>query len=837
MKTWRSLFISHIVAAVVFAGMLAPLRAQQAGAEPPAGNDGEASAASAPGPGEVSWPRVIHAGSTALAVYQPQIDAWDGFLLRGRMAVGATSGNPPQTRYGIVAVEANTLTDKGRRLVTIDRARIVKSDFPSATASEARAWEAAIKRGLEGKSRTIALDRLEASLGVVQAQQPQAEKPLRNTPPRFIFSAVPAILVSIDGAPVYRGVKDTGLERVINTRPLLLHDKQGRHYLKIFDGWMTAPSLGAPWSMLPAPSAELKQAFKQASDAHLIDPLTGQTSPDSAAPSLKSKVPTIHVATAPTELIVTDGAPRYVPIADTRLLYVENTTGNVFKDAADNKTYVLVAGRWFRAPQEQGPWEYAPANTLPPDFAKIPDDSAKENVKASIAGTPQAREAAIAAAVPQTAAVKIADAKFTPPRFDGDPVFKAISGTSLRYVENTSTSIIEVSGSAYYTYYAIQNGVWFTARSIWGPWSVATSVPAVIYSIPPESPLYYMTFVRIYSVSDGVVYVGYTPGYQGTVVDPATGTVVYGTGYVYTPWVGSVWYGVPVTYGYAASVAYTPWTGWAVAFGLGWAWGAATTAVGWGWGAYPYWGAWSYPAWGRAYGPHGGAVGWGPRGWAGYTGNIYSQWGNRATVSRASRGYDAWTGNAWASRVGSSYNSRTGVASAGQRGAVRNVYSGEFAAGSRGVAQGPRGTVAAGERAVVGNAATGRAAISEHGTIANPNTGRAVSGGRGVAVNRATGEATGYARATGQSGGTVARAGDNVYAGRDGNVYRNTGSGWERHTQSGWSSTSGQGKAYLDSERSARQAGDMRAQNLNRSSTNMRGSFGGARMGGGGRRR
>jgi len=37
-------------------------------------------------------------------------------------------------------------------------------------------------------------------------------------------------------------------------------------------------------------------------------------------------------------------------------------------------------------------------------------------------------------------------------------------------------------------------------------------------------------------------------GYYGTVVAPG-GVVVYGTGYPYVPWVGTVWYGPPVTYG------------------------------------------------------------------------------------------------------------------------------------------------------------------------------------------------------------------------------------------------------------------------------------------------
>ncbi len=323
--------------------------------------------------------------------------------------------------------------------------------------------------------------------------------------------------------------------------------------------------------------------------------------------------------------------------------------------------------------------------------------------------------------------------------------------------------------------------MWFTAASVQGPWTVALTVPAEIYRIPPGSPLYYVTFVRIYGYGTGVVYVGYTPGYAGTYVDPATGVVVHGTGYVYDPWTGAVWYGAPVTYGYGAAIAYTPWTGWYVGYGYGWYWGPYSYWMGWGWGCYPYWGVWGWPAYGAYFNAYGGVTYWGPGGWAGYSGNIYSQWGNRATVSRVAGGYNAWTGNAWATQVGRSYNSRTGVSSAGQRSAVANVYTGNFAAGGRGVATGPQGNVAVGRGGVAGNVYSGDA----------------VAAGRGAVYNKDTGEWTRVGGVAGQDGGKAVRVGDDVYAGKDGNVYRRTeGGGWEQHTPGGgWQPAQGGGDA------------------------------------------
>ena len=72
---------------------------------------------------------------------------------------------------------------------------------------------------------------------------------------------------------------------------------------------------------------------------------------------------------------------------------------------------------------------------------------------------------------------------------------------------NSSEPMIQVTPNAYY---AVTAGVWFTAPQLTGPWTVATSVPEAIYTIPPSSPLYYVTYVRIYEATPNYVYVGYT---------------------------------------------------------------------------------------------------------------------------------------------------------------------------------------------------------------------------------------------------------------------------------------------------------------------------------------
>lgn len=822
----RTVFISIALAALASDGThVAGQGAQPTGARATASPTTPAPAAAPPVTAltDTGWPREIRSGQTTLTVYQPQLDEWDGFHLSGRSAVAAREGSAQTPVYGIVRFTSQTHVDKETRLVNLEKFTITHVNFPQ-QGDKSKGWVSIIE-GRAARLAPIALDRLEAAKSLADAERRGDAVPFRNDPPRIIVSPTAAMLVPIDGEAVYRPVAGTSLTRVINTRPLLLRDTAGAHYLKIFDGWMRADSLTAEWVVITNVPAECDTALKTAISEKTADLLVGGDPDDAASrPSLKKQVPRIYVETKPTELLVTDGAPKYVPIEGTELVYAENTTGNLFIDTASQRAFVLFSGRWFSGPSSlQGPWEFVPGGKLPASFAAIPDASAKENVKASIPGTPQAEEAVVANSIPQTAKVKRSGASFAP-TYDGAPKLDAIAGTDLRYVVNASLPIIALAGAT--EYFGVQNGVWFVSNSLQGPWLVATKVPEVIYSIPPSSSMHYVTYVRVYDYTPEYVVVGYTPGYYGTYV--SSGTVVYGTGYPYTPWIGSVWYGPPVTYGFGVNVCYTPWGGWAMGFGFGWAWGATTVAVGWGWGPYPWWGPAAYPwgvaypwvyspVYGAAWGVRGGAV-WGPGYWSGTTGNVYSRWGAATAVTRTSGGYNAWTGNRWASQSGMAYNSRTGTLAAGQRAAVGNAYTGNYAAGRAGTAVNARtGVTATGGSVTAGNVYTGRQATAGRATVTG-------TGGQSTTVSGIRGEQ-----------GGVARVGDDVYAGRDGNVYRRGADGnWQQSVGGArWEGSSGINTQRLDAERRSRAAGESRYGNYR--SGGFR-SAGGMRAGGGRRR-
>jgi uncharacterized protein (TIGR03000 family) len=575
--------------------------------------------------GDPGWPRKITSDANTLTVYQPQAEKWEGNLLTARAAVSVETRASPQPTYGVVWFTARTEVDRESRQVTLDEFKIPKVNFPSAP-DKADQFLAILQTLLPAGSRIISLDRLQANLAITQAESRVRILDLKNPVPRILFSTTPAVLVLVDGKPALRQVPGSRLLRVVNTRALILLDETtGRYYLHAVDRWMQAASVDGPWTVAEAPPASVDSVLKQVGDDTQVDLL------DDPAPQIKDaledgQMPTVYVSTEPAELLETQGEPDFAPIDGTRLLWAKNTDDDIVMDTRTNSYYVLLSGRWFRSKSlKEGPWEFVAGNKLPDDFAKIPENHPRGDVLASVSGTSQANESVIANQIPQTATVKRSETTLST-TFDGDPQFEPIEETSLQYAVNSPTPVIQVSPDRFY---AVENGVWFAATSPNGPWAVAASVPSIIYTIPPSSPVYYATYVQVYNASPEYVYVGYTPGYFGTCL-ASWRAVIYGTGWRYRPWIGRVWYGRPWSYGYGAGINWSAAGGWSYGFhaalGRPW-WGP----VGWnsGWG-----GVWRQ-GWGR---------GWGGR----YAGmhassihvnnfNVYNRWRTNSIVNTRSR--------------------------------------------------------------------------------------------------------------------------------------------------------------------------------------------------------
>src|SRR2546425_7279838 len=109
--------------------------------------------------------------------------------------------------------------------------------------------------------KTTALDRLGAEYAISEAVKKARAVPVKTDPPRIIYSATPALLVLVDGPPVFRPVPGSSVERVINTRALIL--RLGEHvYLYASDHWYESDSIDDIWNVATNPPAELESVRK-----------------------------------------------------------------------------------------------------------------------------------------------------------------------------------------------------------------------------------------------------------------------------------------------------------------------------------------------------------------------------------------------------------------------------------------------------------------------------------------------------------------------------------------------------------------------------------------------
>jgi hypothetical protein len=100
--------------------------------------------------------------------------------------------------------------------------------------------------------------------------------------------------------------------------------------------------------------------------------------------------------------------------------------------------------------------------------------------------------------IPQFARVNKKELTAPDVAYQGEPQYEAIQGTRLQRAANTDKEIIKVGD----TYYMCYQGVWFMANTAKGPWTIATSVPEDIYTIPPSSPAHSVTYVTVQEDDD-----------------------------------------------------------------------------------------------------------------------------------------------------------------------------------------------------------------------------------------------------------------------------------------------------------------------------------------------
>lgn len=517
----------------------------------------------------------VAAGGGTIVLSEPQVRSWPEYRqMTGIAAVGVTLPGAAAPVFGTLSFASLASADVPAGMVSLVNPKLVATSWPGASPADVASLDAFLKANLRLQGKPL------LPLAMVLASLPPAARPhtipLRTNPPVIYVSQKPAVLVVFDGKPSFAPIEGTALTYALNTNWEIVHDPAaGLYYVHARSGWYASPGAAGPFTPTVAPAS------------FAAIPATGRLSYIRTA--LKAPkpagtvVPHVIVSTVPSALIDIAGQPQFGSIPGTQLRYVSNTNSDLFFSRDTTIWYVLLSGRWFSAANLNGPWTFASAH-LPADFKKIPEDSPRGRVLVSVPGTTQAFYAAAAAQVPHVVPVDPASATLSVTYRSGAPQFAPIATTPLHYAVNTATDVIKVDDAHYF---ALDHGVWFLASSPLGPWSAASYVPSVIYTIPESSPLYNVTFVHVYDAQGNVstapyptappapkatyhnlpaaelsngdrlaFYNGANAGYLGSYA-PGWGGYAYGTGY-YAPGYtgGQFWVSNPPTYGNFSDTTY-----------------------------------------------------------------------------------------------------------------------------------------------------------------------------------------------------------------------------------------------------------------------------------------
>ena len=742
------------------------------------------------------WPRKLVKPGGVVIAYQPQVDDWQNFTdIKWRQAFQMTPTGGKEV-VGAAAFEGTTEVNNDTHTVFMFNIRVVNTYFPSQDPATSAKLDQLLRTFIP-LTFTSSLERL-----VAYVPKPQSVKTvtLKNDPPWIFVSYSPAILLGVDGEPVLSDIPKTNLKFVVNTIWPLFFDKSSSQYLLLVGNiWLRAADLHGPW----ARTTNLSKEFSKLPNSGKFADVLKAVPPPAVANAI---VPQVFYSTVPAEVILFDGQPTYTQIPGTQLVYANNTDNPVFVYSPTQTYYYLAAGRWFSAANLAGPWTFASLN-LPPDFAQIPLSSPASAILASVPGTTQAKDAVLIAQIPTvmmldpTKAAAQANVTYT-----GAPQFAPIEGTTLQYATNTPDKVIQVGD----VYYLCLQGVWFMSTTPSGPWTTANSVPQVIYTIPPSSPVYNVTYVTQVTTSNGYVQSSYTAGYLGAfVMGAAVGAIVTsGTGYYYPPYIGYPAYGYPVYHPYPTCYG---------------AYGAYGTS-------YYHSSTGAYGVSQTAYGAYGSATrtaSYNP-----YTGTSARTASTSTAYGKQSVGqaYNPYTGTYGATHQGSSPTAQWGQSyvSQGNKSAYTQHYS--TANGTVASAQGSQGGKAYGTSTAYGNTAVGKSSSGD------------MYAGHDGNVYQNTG--SGWEKSNGSGGWTPVNTTQNEQKAQQSaqsyeQQHPNSEQNAQQHEQSMNQSHSswgggGESSQNLNSEMQSRQSGSTESQHYNNGNHSYGGYGGGGRSWGGG---
>ena len=269
----------------------------------------EKAAATATAPAVEGWPRAYTTASgAALVIYQPQVASWadQKHVVAVRGGVLHAEGRDASRRSARVKVESDTSVALDERLVSFSEFKITESNFPTLKREQLRTVVEEIAASVPLDERVIALDRVLANIDTSQII-PKNVEGVKADPPPIFFSKTPAVLVNIDGDPIWSPIAQNDLKSAVNTNwDLFEHGPTKTFYLRndtvLAEGGRREGAVDAGRHA----AGELREAAGRRQ-------LEGREGERSRAQTVSaSQAPKVFVSTTPAELILLRGAPNYL---------------------------------------------------------------------------------------------------------------------------------------------------------------------------------------------------------------------------------------------------------------------------------------------------------------------------------------------------------------------------------------------------------------------------------------------------------------------------------------------------------------------------------------------
>ena len=159
------------------------------------------------------WPRIyaLPSGGSVL-VYQPQVSSWDRQLhLVAFAALSYSAKATEKPTPGTIKLEVDTKVSHEERLVGLQNMKIVEINIPTIPKDRVQEVAAEIDKAIPDDERVIALDRVLANIDKSQIV-PRNVEGVKADPPAIFFSKTPAVIVNLDGEPIWSPIMGNDLE-------------------------------------------------------------------------------------------------------------------------------------------------------------------------------------------------------------------------------------------------------------------------------------------------------------------------------------------------------------------------------------------------------------------------------------------------------------------------------------------------------------------------------------------------------------------------------------------------------------------------------------------------